>query len=363
MKVGLKMSNFRYKYFLATNSSEGFVSVFKNRYNAADGWKCYIIKGGPGTGKSSFMKYIAAKADDKKLEIELCPCSSDPDSLDALVIPQKKIIIMDGTAPHTVDPEFPAICEEILNFGSFWNTEMLKSQKDNIINLTQKNKALHKSASRYILAAGEILKDSLKIAKGCCDNQKILNFSKKLCKKYIPKKNSKGVEETRFLYAITPKGVVSFANTALKNCKTHIIIEDKYSAVSNEIMQNIKNYAILNGHKIITIKNSFLPSDLIDHIIIPELSLCFVREFDYQHFESEARRIHSRRFMNTALLSKNRKRLKFNSKLMRELLLSATTTLKEAKSVHDELENYYIGAMDFEALTFFAKDFCDNLLK
>lgn len=357
------MNNFKYKYFLASNSSEGFISVFKNRYNAEDGWKSYIIKGGPGTGKSSFMKYIASKAHDKGLEIELCPCSSDPDSLDALVIPQKKVIILDGTAPHTVDPEYPAICEEILNFGSFWETEMLKSQSENIIKLTQKNKALHKSASMYIMAAGEILKDNFKIALGCRDELKILKFSKNLCKKYIPQKMGKGKEEIRFLYAITPKGVVSFANTATMNCKTQIIIEDKYSAVSDEIMQNIRTHAILNGYNIITVKNSLLPSSLIDHIIIPELSLCFLREFDYQHFDSGVRRIHARRFLNNAKLSNSRERLKFNRKLINELLLNAISVLKQAKDVHDDIEEYYIRAMDFDALTLFAKDFCDKLLK
>ncbi len=357
------MSNFDYKYFLASNSAEGFVSVFKERYSAWDGWKCYIIKGGPGTGKSSFMKYIAAAAVDKGFKIELCPCSSDPDSLDALVIRDKKIIILDGTAPHTVDPEYPAVCEEILNFGSFWNTDSIKSQKENIINLIDKNKALHKSASRYILAAGEILKDNLKIANTSLEKAKISKFSQLLCKKYIPHKNAVGSEEIRFLYAVTPKGIVSFSNTALKDCKTQIIIEDKFGAVGNEIMQNIRIHAIKNGYRVITVKNSFLPSELIDHIIIPELSVSFLREFDYQHFSVTARRIHARRFLNNATLSKNRERLKFNRKLINELLLTSISVLKQAKAVHDDIEEYYIDAMDFDALTLFANDFCDRLLK
>ncbi|MBQ8793259.1 MAG: hypothetical protein IJZ63_00755 [Clostridia bacterium] len=56
------MKNEFSKYFLAANSAEGFVSHFGDNYDYADGWRAYIIKGGPGTGKSSFMKYITAKA-------------------------------------------------------------------------------------------------------------------------------------------------------------------------------------------------------------------------------------------------------------------------------------------------------------
>ena len=38
------------KYFLATNSCEGFYSEFDNSYLPDGEWRAYIIKGGPGTG-------------------------------------------------------------------------------------------------------------------------------------------------------------------------------------------------------------------------------------------------------------------------------------------------------------------------
>ena len=44
-------------YFLAANSGQGFYSKFGECYDAHNGWKAYVIKGGPGTGKSSLMKY------------------------------------------------------------------------------------------------------------------------------------------------------------------------------------------------------------------------------------------------------------------------------------------------------------------
>ena len=48
------------KYFLAANSCEGFYSVFDKAYLPDGEWRAYIIKGGPGTGKSSFMKRFAS---------------------------------------------------------------------------------------------------------------------------------------------------------------------------------------------------------------------------------------------------------------------------------------------------------------
>ena len=57
------------KYFLAANSCQGFVSSFNNCYDAERGWKAYIIKGGPGTGKSSFMKFVAKSALEKEIKV------------------------------------------------------------------------------------------------------------------------------------------------------------------------------------------------------------------------------------------------------------------------------------------------------
>ena len=58
------MKNKFSKYFLGANSAEGFISHFGDNFDCFNGWRAIIIKGGPGTGKSSFMKYITAHAVD-----------------------------------------------------------------------------------------------------------------------------------------------------------------------------------------------------------------------------------------------------------------------------------------------------------
>ena len=149
------------KYFLAANSCEGFYSVFDKAYLPDGEWRAYIIKGGPGTGKSSFMKRFASYAEKKGCKALRCPCSSDPDSFDAVILPDKKMIILDGTAPHTVDPSYPGVCEKILNFGEFWRDGDFSANSREIIELTLKSKALHASAARYLRAAGQLISDRL----------------------------------------------------------------------------------------------------------------------------------------------------------------------------------------------------------
>ena len=133
------------RYFLAANSFEGFVSHFSDSYSAESGYKTYIIKGGPGTGKSSLMKYVAIRAIEKGYTVHLCHCSSDPDSLDGVIIDEKKTVILDGTAPHIVEPKYPGTCENIVDLGRFWDSENLRSKRIDIINATNINKSFHKN--------------------------------------------------------------------------------------------------------------------------------------------------------------------------------------------------------------------------
>lgn len=354
------MENFTLKYFLAANSCEGFISSFSKCYDASDGWRAYIIKGGPGTGKSSFMKYITAKAMEKGIVAELFPCSSDPDSLDAVIFPEKRLVIMDGTAPHTVDPSYPGICEQIINLGSFWDKEKLKSSAPIIKKLTDKNKLLHKAASRYLQAAGSLITDNLKIADACTEKEKVLTYAKNLCRRYIPITEGTGKEWERYLCGVTPRGIVSYGRTALYQNKC-VIIKDDSGSVSGIVMKTVRDYALMAGYEIITVKNSFLPSKLCDGVIIPKLSLSFIREYDFQHLTTDIRRVHSRRFIKAKNLNKSRERLKFNKKATNELLLSAVSVLREAKLVHDDLEKHYINAMDFNSLSAFAEKFTQEL--
>ncbi len=355
------MKDYSKKYFLAANSCEGFYSKFSENYDVDEGWYAYLIKGGPGTGKSSFMKYLTASAQKKDIPFELGVCSSDPNSLDAVIFPTKKIIVMDATPPHTVEPTFPAACEEILNFGEFWDSKKIAKKREEIINVTRQNKLLHKKASGFLKAAGELIFDNYKTALSCTDREKAKKFAETLCKKHLKNTKREGKEWIRFIEGISPLGIISYSKTITENYKDIIVISDNFGSASNIIMETLRKNALALGYEIITLKNPFLPSLITDHIIIPELSLAFVTENEYIHFTCESRRIHSRRFVNNTKLHNSLSKINFSKKISKELLLCCAEALNRAKKVHDTLEKYYIDAMDFGALTRFAQETTEKM--
>ncbi len=338
-------------FFLGANSCEGFVSHFRDCFENADGWRAILIKGGPGTGKSSLMRYVAASASERGLAPTLCPCSSDPDSLDGVIIGEKRVALLDATAPHTVDPKLPGACEEILNLGQFWNSELLYENAAAIRAVTNQNSRLHKTAARYLSAAGETMFDNLRLQHTCIDYGRLSTFAARLCDRLLPPPSGKtGREQIRFAEGITPRGVVCFPESVTDYYGDVFIIDDKIGGVSTEICDTFRTRAREAGLDIITLKSPFLPSALCDGVLIPELSLAVVREDEFMRFNTDARRIHTRRFTCLAALKAHRNRMIFNRRITRELLNTAADTLGDAKAVHDQLERFYIAAMDFSAM-------------
>ncbi len=96
----MKEQTKKVQYFLGANSADGFVSFYDQLINEEEARAFYILKGGPGCGKSTLMKKVGAHMEQLGFCVEYVLCSADPQSLDGIVIPEKKIAIVDGTAPH-----------------------------------------------------------------------------------------------------------------------------------------------------------------------------------------------------------------------------------------------------------------------
>lgn len=340
------------RYFLGANSPSGFVSRFDNLYAPEAGWFAYILKGGPGTGKSTLMKRVAKYAAEKKVKTELIYCSSDPHSLDAVIFPEKKVCIADGTAPHTLDPVYPGACEKIINLGECWDDAGLVKQRSEIIATTKKNAIFHQRSQRYLAAFGLLDRDINKVVQQSLDAQKLYGYAERLSKKiFATSSDVCGKENIRFLSAITPEGIVTFEENLLAYNQRYLI-DDEHGPASTAILSIIKDKALLSGLDVITCYSPSAPLSKIDCLMLPEISACFAVSNTWHplHEMNATKRIHTKRFLNSEELSSRYQRLKFNRRVARELLSEATDNLKKAKDVHDQLEKLYISCMDYKKL-------------
>ena len=148
------------KYFAAANSFEGFKSNFDSIFSPLTHKKLFILKGGPGTGKSTLMRGIADRFGDVARVTRIL-CSSDTSSLDGVVLEKDEatVGIVDGTAPHVVEPKFPGAVEEIINLGDGFDYDALMNCSKEIIELSKKKSNAYKKAYVVLENAGEIYRD------------------------------------------------------------------------------------------------------------------------------------------------------------------------------------------------------------
>ena len=112
--------------FPGGNTPFGFHSYYNYILSQRKAQKFFCIKGGPGVGKSTLMKDLAELYISKGENVDRFWCSSDPSSLDGVLLKDRNVAIVDGTAPHIIDPVNPGAVDEIVNLGDFLNAEGLR---------------------------------------------------------------------------------------------------------------------------------------------------------------------------------------------------------------------------------------------
>ena len=91
-------------FFLGANSGNGYQSLFGQLTEDRTLYDMVILKGPPGTGKSTFLKLVGEAMEAVGTAVEYIHCAGAPDSLDGVLLPELRCALADGTAPHGTAP-------------------------------------------------------------------------------------------------------------------------------------------------------------------------------------------------------------------------------------------------------------------
>lgn len=337
------------QFFLGANTPQGFVSRFDQLADADLGWRQFVIKGGPGTGKSTMMKKIVAAYQDKSSKIEQIHCSSDVDSLDGVIIHDIKTSIADGTSPHVIEPKYPGAFEQLVDLSVCWDENKLFECREEIMDISRKISRCHEHCCRFLGAAGSLLSDTYRIALEATMPTKVKKAAARIVhNEFRGTPDGTAKESVRFISAVTNKGCVMFSETANTLCDRIWLIDDAYGASSRLLLGELRTLALEGGWDIITCYCPLSPFEKIEHLFIPSLRIGFMTQNLFMTPDVEPYKIiRSRRFTDPDLLKKSRKRIAFNKKAATHMIERAAALLAEAKNKHDILEDYYVKAMDF----------------
>lgn len=338
-------------YYAGGNTFLGFYSLYEDIFRGLR--RLYILKGGPGTGKSSFIRSIGLAANNKGYDIEFFHCSSDNNSLDGLIIPSLQIGVVDGTAPHIVDPKYPGAVDQIINLGQFWAENKLRQQKKIIIRLSDEISENFKIAYSHFHEAKIIHDEWEKIYLSEMDFDKADSITESLIKEIFDNvrvtENNPSIKK-RFFGAATPAGAVNFIENITEGIEKRFIIKGRPGSGKSTMMRKIGKYAEGMGLSVEYYPCGFDPYSL-DMVIMPALSIA-VLDGTSPHVINPSRDSDQVVDMFELCIDNNiEKRKESELRIIEQRyklkMTIATNYIKEAKRLHDLLEKYYIDAMDF----------------
>lgn len=331
-------------FFAGSNSGEGFYSLFDNIIGP-EARRVYLFKGGPGTGKSSFMRFIAEAMGKAGQDYELFFCSSDSRALDAVCFPHLGVALIDATAPHAREPQWPGCRDVLVCLGDFWSGKALEEKREEIIAGGLIKQAHFASAFRYFSAALALEENmaarNRSDSRDCSeDMEEILATIHGAKPGYLGKSG-----KTRHLFAsaLTPEGYVSHLENLLAEIITVYVLAGGPGTGKGEYLQTIAHHAQALGFDVEAFHYPLDPRKLL-HVIIPALNLAVVTATDLEPLgDLTGRRIECGCFQNHLNAG--------DRKLWEELLQQGINALQQAQSSHIAVEGYYADAMDFAALT------------
>ena len=351
------------QYFLGANSPSGFYSLYPELIAPETARAIYILKGGPGCGKSTLMRQVARRMEEAGLETEYILCSGDPESLDALLLPQLGVALVDGTAPHVVEPKYPGVVERYVNMGLCYDTQGLAPLRGDIISCMSGYKGCYQRAYRCLGAAAEVFEDQRSTLLTDSLSEKMAKRARGILTRELRKKkgSSGGQVKQRFLGAVTHAGPLCLFETAQAQCGRIYELADSYG-LAHELLVHLLAGITAEGWDVIACPDPMAPQRLA-HLLVPQLDLAFLTSTaDLPFPGTPYRRIRLDAAADKELLRRSRPRLRFAKKVSSALMEEAISSLAQAKAMHDDLEALYNPHVDFDLVAAMAADLCGEIL-
>ncbi|MEK4229818.1 PRK06851 family protein [Solibacillus sp. FSL H8-0538] len=341
-------------YFSGGNTARGYFSLFDSNFGRLE--KLFILKGGPGKGKSTLILNIAEAIIDKGIDAELIHCSLDPDSIDGVIFPELKAGIIDGTDPHIVEPKILDAAEEYVNLGDAWNSEQLSTKRDEIIQLMQKRKEAHKQAHQAYAEALSIHDEWEAIYIGNMDFGKLNavteNLKTKFFKDFFLDKQSN--VQHRFLGAATSKGAVDFVPNLTENIQKRYFLKGRPGSGKSTLLKKLAYAAESKGYDVEIYHCGFDPNSL-DMLIFRELSIAiFDSTAPHEYFPTREDDEIVDLYKEAILPDTDKifaEQINHIAARYRRKMNDGTASLAAAKTANDQLENIYYETVDFAKIT------------
>ena len=342
-------------FFPGGNTADGFVNRFEGIIPPWDDNKrIFVLKGGPGVGKNTFMQRLGQTAVQKGYDVEYFHCASDGDSLDAVRIPKVGFTMLDGTAPHIIDPVTPGAVDGIMNLGVFLREDLLAKSRTKIRALQRQNSLGYQHTFAYLSAAGTLKRDEDKILVDTIDRQ-VLRYA--VCSSLqLPSAADGQYPQARALFsaAITPSGIIEHMDTIAEGAR--IVLLSGPKAVAAEWIKTADALAGFYGLRRELFSTPLTPEQPA-HLLLPDLDLCYTTCDTCAYTQQ----LDLTPLCSNDVLTQYEALAEQHAPTTQSLITAALSALSSTKKIHDDIETFYKTCMDFAALNQYLDTFFENL--
>lgn len=333
------------KAFLGANTSSGFINLYGDILKRKKGNRLFILKGGSGTGKSTFLKNIKAYVEEKGYKTNSFYCTSDVGSLDGLLIEKLNVALVDGTAPHVIDTTAYGMFDKIINLG---DAVISSSDKlDEVGTLIDEKSSCYKSAYAHISSAGVLYEDIKRNYKSVINNKKLDEVVNDISNYFCINGKEKGEKKEMYISAFTGSGYKDFSDELVLNKKV-IFLQNGFDSVASEILNKVQENLLKSGYNIISFRNLFekdkpIAIEVIDkEIVILSSSFLNKKEFNADITINLDNVVFNDKLNRAVVVSE--------VKSIKRLLTNAFLNMEEALKKHLLIEKHYYSKVDFNVV-------------
>lgn len=256
-----------------------------------------------------------------------------------------------------MDPKHPGAVDEIINLGEYWDSSKISAHKDEILECTGKTGRLYKTAYSMLKEAKVAYDEGKSYIEESMDVPVYNRIVKNLLDEVF-----KGVESDyitpvkhRHLFgsAITPDGLVNYIDTLISPGMKVFSLTGEPGTGVKEAISRIAGTALEIGLYAEEFHCPFEP-ELLDMVIIPSINTAVVnstRHCDILNLNLlNIIRIDFNTCIRQQVLDQYRTDLENSRERYYSLLANAVSHISRAKAVHDDMEKYYVSAMNFDMI-------------
>ncbi len=337
-------------YFVTANGYSGFRSYYEDVYRSANFTRVFVIKGGPGTGKSRLMQEIATAGEQRGMAVYRFFCSSDPVSLDGIILEKEgmRIAMMDGTAPHIRDTTIPGAIDEAVDLAAFIDRAKIAPFRSEILALAKEKQEFFSLAYRYLSLAGIAEGHAVSLLSKSVMQKKLDGAITRMLRQ-IP--DTVHEESVAIETGIGMRGSIRLGS--IEKSAEKIIVIGNMLGFSKIFFDSMLKRLAASEKQYIRIESAFA-KEITEGIYFSAAKTLYVAENCTSMEKEDIKLLNAARFIDKNSIKTLKSDIKNFLRIKKESEENAIAAFRSAGEKHFALENIYISSMDFtakEALT------------